>query len=83
MIIAFICGLAVSLGGTYLLERIPNRKASYTLPALILFLWTQVLGYVVAGEPAGTFFFGGWVLGLFPYIIWRLWSDYKRDRKRG
>lgn len=81
-IFAILCGLAVAVAGTCALEVISNRAKIYAFPALMAFLCTQVLGYLVAGEPFGTLFFAGWVVGLFPYIAWRIWSDYKETQNK-
>ena len=80
--IAILCGLAVALAGTYGLEVISNRAKAYAFPALMAFLCTQVLGYLVAGEPFGTHFFAGWILGLFPFIGWRAWSEFKAIKNK-
>lgn len=83
MIAALIFGLAVALAGTYALHWIGKNAPAYGLLALVLFICSQSLGFLIKGEPFGTLFMGGWMLGTLPYIVhgfWRLWKR-KQDKK--
>ncbi len=81
MSLVLLFGMAVAIAGFTALQVISSKFKSFTFLALMLFLiGTQPLGYLFWGEPAGTTYLNGWLLGLVPCIAYGFWSLH---RKRG
>jgi hypothetical protein len=82
MNLVFLFGLAVAIAGFTALQIIASKYKPYTFPALMLFLvGTEPLGYLLWGEPAGSIYFNGWLLGLVPCIIFGFWSRHRKTKQ--
>jgi len=77
-----LVGAIVGIAGYCILQIIASRHKSYAFLSLMLFLvGTQPLGFLLWGEPAGTAYLNGWLIGLFPCIIYGFWNMHRRPEK--